>query len=146
MDKQAISFIAIAVFNVATVLLVRHALKDVDLRQAVLEKDPSPAPAAQSAATAGAVAAAPPPAQPMTSYSRVAGLVGALVLATFFWGIGNAVIYGAINDPNNVATMLNGVSSFIIGGASLFLPYAANQVREAFTPRNQNPQKPTGTI
>ncbi|MDP2803961.1 MAG: hypothetical protein Q8O26_18975 [Phreatobacter sp.] len=135
MDKQAITFVAIGVFNIGTAVLLRSALSTVDLGQAVLEKDENAAKTtagSQSNNAANGLA---------TSYSRVTGLIGALVLAAFFWGIGNAVIFNAINDPANVASMLNGVSTFIIGGASLFLPYAANQAREAFAPRNTPPQK-----
>jgi hypothetical protein len=123
MDQATIiTIIAISIYNIATILLLKVALGQVNLKEALAEK-------------ALSANAAPGQASADTSYSRVAGLVGAIVLATFFWGIGNAVIHGAINKPSSVPEMLSGVGPFIIGGASLFLPYAANQLRETFKNR-----------
>jgi len=62
-------------------------------------------------------------------------MIGAVVLATFFWAVGNIVLYKAFTDPGRIAELLTGMGSFFAGGAALFLPYAFNQAREAFAPR-----------
>ena len=122
MDKQLITILSLSIFNIAAAMFVTRALRGVDLSTAMVEKD-MPNIGLDDTHT------------PPTSYSRLVGLVGAMILAAFIWGLGNIVIFTALNDPANVANLLNGVSTFIVGGASLFLPYATNQVREAFSPR-----------
>jgi hypothetical protein len=123
----AMTFIALVVMNCAAFKLIQLGVSKVDLGSAIAEKDGPPKPDGTPA--------------PATSYSRVIGLVGGMILAAFIWGLGNVVIYTAMTKPEQVAKVLDGVTTFIVGSASLFLPYATNQIREAFNPRN--PSKPT---
>ncbi len=125
MEKQLITILSLGVFNIAAFAFVVRGLRGVKMNEVLAEKD---------LPNSGGGAALPP-----TSYSRLVGLVGALILAAFIWGIGNIAVHTAINDPANVTNVLSGVSTFIVGGASLFLPYATNQVREAFSPRSAAP-------
>lgn len=67
-----------------------------------------------------------------TSYSRVAGMLGAVVMATFFWAVGNVVLFKMMTAPAEVEAMLTGVSTFFLAGATLYAPYAVNQLKEAF--------------
>lgn len=69
-----------------------------------------------------------------TSYSRVTGLVGAMVVSTFFWGIGNVILYRAMLKPEGLEAFISSLWTFFVGGASLFLPYAFNQAKDAMTP------------
>jgi hypothetical protein len=125
MEKQHVVLGALAVFNLATSYLVWRSLRNVTLSEVVAEKD-------MQTRSDGTLL-------PATSYSRVVGMVGGMILAAFIWGLGNVVIYTAITSPPDVSKVLEGVSTFIVGCASLFLPYAANQVREAFSKRNEGP-------
>lgn len=124
MDTQtSVALAVLAVYNGATVSLLRIALRHIDLGKAVAEK-----------ASAGMDQGPAFPA-PDTSYSRVTGMFGAVVLATLFWGIGNVVLWKAFTDPGKINELLNGMASLFAGGAALFLPYAFNQMREAFALR-----------
>lgn len=130
MDTQTIIALAVlAIYNGATVSLLRVALRSIDLGQAVAEKATT-APTLPTALGQGATSPSPD-----TSYSRVTGIIGAIVLATLFWGIGNVVLWKAFTDPTKITELLNGITGFFAGGATLFLPYAFNQAREAFALR-----------
>ena len=63
------------------------------------------------------------------SYSRVTGLIGAVVVASLFWVMSNVAIAIAILDPTQLPDVLNGVSKLFFVGAALFLPYAFNQLK-----------------
>lgn len=63
------------------------------------------------------------------SYSRVTGLIGAVVVASLFWVMSNVAIADAIIDPDSLPDVLNGVSKLFFVGAALFLPYAFNQIK-----------------
>ena len=63
------------------------------------------------------------------SYSRVTGLIGAVVVASLFWVMSNVAIAAAIVDPTTLPDILNGVSKLFFVGAALFLPYAFNQLK-----------------
>lgn len=68
-----------------------------------------------------------------TSYSRVTGAIGAIVVTSFFWATGNVVLYLALsNQVPAVKVLLNGVSLFFLIGSALFLPYAFNQLKTLF--------------
>jgi hypothetical protein len=128
MDTQtSIALAVLAIYNGATVSLLRVALRQIDLGRAVAEKAPTAQPS-----TMGQGAAPQPP---DTSYSRVTGMIGAIVLATLFWSIGNVILWKAFTDPTKITELLHGMTSFFAGGATLFLPYAFNQAREAFALR-----------
>jgi hypothetical protein len=63
------------------------------------------------------------------SYSRVTGLIGAVVVASLFWVMSNVAIAIAILDPTELPDILNGVTKLFFVGAALFLPYAFNQLK-----------------
>lgn len=63
------------------------------------------------------------------SYSRVTGLIGAVVVSSLFWIMSNVAIALAILDPNALPNLLNGVTKLFFVGAALFLPYAFNQLK-----------------
>ena len=110
-------------YNAATIRLLMVTLRPANMAQAVTEKTPPAAPAADGKAPAD------------TSYSRVAGMIGAVVLATLFWGVGNVVLWMAFTEPKQIGELLTGMGTLFASGAALFLPYGFNQVREAFAPR-----------
>ena len=123
------------------------------LRDALREKDPRLIHArahARAVAAADAAAVIPPagvaPLAPMvppdptikvgddTSFSRVSGAVGAMVLACLFWGIGNVVICRMLMYPDGLDKLLGSVGGFFLTGAALFAPYAVNQLRSIGSP------------
>ena len=63
------------------------------------------------------------------SYSRVTGLIGAVVVASLFWIMSNVSIAVAILNPSELADILNGITKLFFVGAALFLPYAFNQLK-----------------
>jgi len=63
------------------------------------------------------------------SYSRVTGLIGAVVVASLFWVMSNVSIAVAILDPSQLPDILNGITKLFFVGAALFLPYAFNQLK-----------------
>ena len=113
-QKETVFWIALVVFNLSAVALLRLALTEANIGQALQEKS-----------SAGAVA-------DTTSYSRLAGLVGAVVLAAFFWGLGNVVIRAAVFDPAGLDAVVKGVGGYLLSGAALFAPYAFNQLARLF--------------
>lgn len=113
----------LVIFNITTVVLLVVALHKVSIGEVVAEKRASPRKKDEAAPDLS------------TSYSRVTGVIGAVVLAAFIWGIANVILFKAFTTPKEIAEVLDGVATFIAAGAALFLPYAANQVREAFKPR-----------
>jgi hypothetical protein len=63
------------------------------------------------------------------SYSRVTGLIGAVIVASLFWIMSNVSIAVAIIDPSELPDILNGITKLFFVGAALFLPYAFNQLK-----------------
>jgi hypothetical protein len=63
------------------------------------------------------------------SYSRVTGLIGAVVVASLFWIMSNVAIATAITNPADLPDILNGITKLFFVGAALFLPYAFNQLK-----------------
>ena len=63
------------------------------------------------------------------SYSRVTGLIGAVVVASLFWIMSNVSIATAILNPRDLPDILNGITKLFFVGAALFLPYAFNQLK-----------------
>ncbi|HWA61116.1 MAG TPA: hypothetical protein VG939_07065 [Caulobacteraceae bacterium] len=90
---------AVIAFNVPILLLIGALPLVVNLRQALMEKSPI---------GGGADA---------TSYCRVTGLVGAVVLTSFFWAISNVVLLKA-SPPSPTPSR----SSTPEGGCSWRLP------------------------
>jgi hypothetical protein len=63
------------------------------------------------------------------SYSRVTGLIGAVIVASLFWIMSNVSIAVAILNPSDLPNILNGITKLFFVGAALFLPYAFNQLK-----------------
>lgn len=133
------------IFNFAIIILLKYSLQGLDLKEVLREK----AQGAQPAATGAVVVAGPvgpagpapvvtvPAAQDNTSYSRVAGILGAIVLAAFFWAVGDVILYKefACSDAScaaDIKDLVSGVSTYIMSGAALFAPYAINQLTNIF--------------
>lgn len=70
------------------------------------------------------------------SASRLIAIFGLLVLAAVILGVGYALIWNLF--VNGKLPPLEGIGTYLTGGASLFAPYAINQLRTSLTP----PQKP----
>lgn len=108
--KYVLAAIAIIAFNVP-VLLTYWRLRSVPLEEFVQEKD------AAGRKTGG------------ISYSRVTGLIGAVVVASLFWMMSNISIAVAILNPGDLANILTGTTKLFFVGAALFVPYAFNQIK-----------------
>jgi hypothetical protein len=67
-----------------------------------------------------------------TSYSRITGALGAVVLTAFFWSLGNIVLIRALSDVTTIKPMMDAISPFLLVGSALFLPYAVNQLKTLF--------------
>jgi hypothetical protein len=75
----------------------------------------------------------------VASYSRITGALGAVILTSFFWAIGNIVLSYALDSRGipNIAPLLSACGHFFLIGSALFLPYAFNQLKALF-PWNGN--------
>ncbi|MGZ6016261.1 MAG: hypothetical protein ACXWKM_11000 [Phenylobacterium sp.] len=106
---------AVFAFNtpiaIATVMTVRAGNVTQEVGQALKEKAPDGTSTGDN------------------SYSRVTGLVGAIMLASLFWIVSNIIIVLAIVHPADVTTVLNSVGKLFLVGAALFVPYAFNQLK-----------------
>ncbi len=103
--------IALFLFNLPIGLACWHFRKITGLSEIVQEKAPD-------GESTGA-----------TSYSRVTGLIGAVVVSSLFWVMSNVAIALAIVDPTALPNVLNGITKLFFVGAALFLPYAFNQLK-----------------
>jgi hypothetical protein len=118
----AMSLVLVAGFR----LLVKELQKPIDsnnvngqtvLQQALSEK-PSPAPGGGTA-----------PTEP--SFSRVAGAIGALGIAAAFVGIGYWILHALFFVKSDLAN-IDGLRTYFLAGAAMFLPYAFNQLASIF--------------
>ncbi len=136
MDTQTIvMLINLAIYNLAILKLLTFTLSKIEFRDALSEKDPAVVAAARSAPRAVAVDGVPAPAPTdPTSYSRVSGLIGSVVMAAFFWAIGNVILYKAFSADGiaEISTLLTSLGTYFLAGSSLFVPYAFNQLKSAF--------------
>ena len=110
------------VFNFATFKLLSLFLPKIQIKSVVSEKS------ANVTDVDGAVVMP-------ESYSRFAGIIGAVVMVTFFWALGNIVLFKIIYEPASLEKLISSVTSYFYGGATLFLPYAANQIKSALAPK-----------
>lgn len=132
----------IIIFNLAILQLLRVTLAHTDFQAAMKEKAPPIATETTTVQQAPVVGAEPVVmekkvsehlAAPETSYSRVAGMIGAVVLACFVWAVGNVLLYKMFaSTPQEVTALLASLGSYFLAGASLFAPYAVNQLSSAF--------------
>jgi hypothetical protein len=148
-DVEIAMWGALIIFNASIIRLLGVSFSKISFRDVLREKDPSANAAAAKAVAASPAAAggvAPPAAGASaaaattivppddTSYSRVAGLLGAVVIGCFVWGLGNVVLFKAFTAPGDIDALLKGVSSFLLSSSALFAPYAFNQLKDTFRP------------
>lgn len=118
-DESRMRIVVLAIFN-APILAISVTVPFIgSLRSALREKGP-------------------PGAIESTSYSRITGLFGAVVVTAFFWSIGNIVLWRLFVPEADVEGIIDGVWKFFMLGAALFLPYAFNQLRAIATDRQQH--------
>jgi len=67
-----------------------------------------------------------------TSFSRVAGAIGAVSLAAFMAGLGLWVFFAISDQDATMIDRLSKLSTYFLGGAALFAPYAFNQLSKVF--------------
>jgi hypothetical protein len=123
------------IFNIAIAKLLQYTLSNIDLKEALREKSLPPPPRGGGAQLSGGAAPPPTPSDRSddTSYSRVAGMIGAIVLACFIWAVGNIILYKAFANIDDVKSILSNITPFILSGASLFAPYAFNKLSSVFS-------------
>src|ERR1700677_854136 len=109
-----IEILTLLVLNVPVAALLARLPFIADLAQALKEKSP----------IGGA--------GDTTSYSRVTGLVGAVIMTSFFWAMSNIIVFKAFTAINDIKPLIDSVQMFFLVGAAMFLPYAFNQIRSAF--------------
>ena len=109
-----IAFLVLLVLNVPVAALLVRLLFIADLAQALKEKSPI--------GGAGVT----------TSYSRVTGLVGAVIMTSFFWAMANIIVFKAVTAIGDIKPLIDSVQVVFLVGAAMFLPYAFNQIRSAF--------------
>ncbi|MEE3623007.1 hypothetical protein UCD39_03265 [Nitrospirillum sp. BR 11752] len=125
-----IMWIVMIIFNVAVLKLLTGSWGKIDVRDMVREKNPKlslntvPVIPNQDGQTSDK--------STNTSYSRVSGLVGAIVLTCFFWAFGNVIIYKFFVHPTDIEVGVKGAAGFLLAGSALFAPYAFNQLSSAF--------------
>ena len=109
-----IAVVALLALNVPVAALLGRLAFIADLAQALKEKSP----------IGGA--------GDTTSYSRVTGLVGAVIMTSFFWAMANIIVFKAFTAIADIKPLIASVQVFFLVGAAMFLPYAFNQIRSAF--------------
>ncbi len=129
MDTQTVvMFGNLVIFNAATIKILTAALSKIDIKSALSEKNLAP----EATSQPGMALNTTPPTD-ITSYSRVAGFIGASVMATFFWALGNIILYKAFTSLSEIHDLLASLATYFIAGSSLFLPYALNQLKAVFS-------------
>ena len=136
----------LVIVNVAFAFLLRTLGRAISLKDVLREKTPSAQTSAlanaealvKAEAPAASAAATPTAALPdATSFSRVSGLLGSVVLAGFIWGLSNVVLFQAFADPGKISDLLTGTSTFILSSSALFAPYAFNSLK-SLGPKQSN--------
>ena len=112
----ALCILTLSAFNLPIVTLL-CCLPFVDrLSQAVKEK-PSDAGAPE-----------------VTSFSRMAGLFGIVILTALFWATGNVLLVKALTgSAGDIPSVLDDVGRYILVSSTLFIPYAFNQLKSAIS-------------
>ncbi len=137
MDKGLVAWLSIGVLDLGVIWLLIFTLRAVSIKSVLREKDPNSQPSlAQTAALSAAQASngqdATIAALANTSYSRLSGFIGSIILACFLWAASNYVIYASFYEPGAVADYVKSFGSYFLAGASLFAPYAVNQLSKVF--------------
>ena len=68
-----------------------------------------------------------------TSYSRLTGLAGAVIVTALFWSVCNIALYRSLVHSAEVGSLIRDFWPLFLLGSALFLPYAFNQIKGAFT-------------
>lgn len=66
------------------------------------------------------------------SFSRVAGAIGAMALASFMAGLGLWIFFAINMEDATRIDRLPKLSTYFLGGSALFAPYAFNQLSKIF--------------
>jgi hypothetical protein len=103
--------LAIVAFNVPIAVVAWCSRGVVKLDAAMREKDPATGQATD------------------VSYSRITGMIGAVIMGSLFWVFSNILIGTAILNPPGVGVLMTHMSTLFLIGAALFLPYAFNQLK-----------------
>ena len=109
--RLVLAAIAVLAFNIPVVIAALGLRKVQNFSEAVREKS------ADGVSTGD------------VSYSRVTGLIGAVVVASLFWMVSNIAIGMAILEPKSLPALLANIGVLFYVGAALFLPYAFNQLK-----------------
>jgi hypothetical protein len=62
----------------------------------------------------------------------VTGLIGAIVLASFFRAVGNVLLYEMFINTADAQKIILNIGKYIAAGATLLAPYAVNQLASIF--------------
>jgi hypothetical protein len=68
-----------------------------------------------------------------TSYSRLTGLAGAVMVTALFWAVCNIALYRSLVGEATVGALVRDFWPMFLLGSALFLPYAFNQLKSAFS-------------
>lgn len=109
--RTVVAVVAVVLFNLPILFAAWRLLGVANFSSALREKGPS-------GELDGPV-----------SYSRVTGMIGAVVVASLFWMMSNVTIWTALTAPGDLAGILSSVSNLFYVGAALFVPYAFNQLK-----------------
>jgi hypothetical protein len=112
--EAAFAGLVLGIFNLPVIFLLCRLPFVASLKEALSEKSP----------VGGA--------SDTTSYSRITGMVGAVIVTSFFWAIGNIAIYKAFTQIDDIRKIISAVAPLFMVGSALFLPYAFNQIKSAF--------------
>jgi len=124
-------WMVLIVYNISTIVLLRAVLSALSFTSMLVEKRDIQ----ESTDT-----------EP-TSASRVIAAIGSIILATFLWALGNVVLYKSIVGPGTgIGSLLSEIGNFFLVGASLFAPYAFNQLTDVFRTDSKRNRKDKSTI
>lgn len=133
MELNSLQIVALLVFNIVTLLMLIKFGASIDisdmLREKSLPADPA-VPAVPAAPGPGADVGGVDPRN--TSFSRVSGFIGSIVMSTFFWGIANVLLarsFGSQSDISAIKDIVTNLGSYFAYGSALFAPYAFNQIK-----------------
>jgi hypothetical protein len=125
--------VSLLVLNISILKLLQITLKSINLKDALREKAIPQVPPDAGAGTGGVgEAGGNANAVANTSYSRLTGLFGGVVIVGMVWSLGNVIVYYALFSPDKLPSITSGLGTYLFGSASLFIPYGANQIANAF--------------
>ncbi|WP_407522481.1 hypothetical protein [Methylobacterium oryzisoli] len=129
-------FLVMVAYNGVIILITWKCLQGFDFKTALADKNPEAVVAMAWARRQAATEESTSPGEP-SSYSRITGMFGLIVMGAFLWAFGNALIYKMFMAPEDISKITNGVSAFFLSGSALFAPYAFNQIKDTFTDTKQ---------